>query len=87
VGDSLPRICLGQDHQYGYSWHIHNLESGGRTYRVFAAEGNGGQFVIVVPDLDLVSGGSYGEFDKWYSWELKLVPKVIIPVATAALGH
>ena len=81
---------LGQEHQYGYGWHIHNLKSGGKTYRVFAAEGNGGQFVIVVPDLDLVigiTGGSYGEFDKWYRWELELVPQFIIPAATAVPGH
>lgn len=76
---------LGQEHEYGYGWHIHNLKSGGRTFHVLAAEGNGGQFVIVLPDLDLVvgiTGGSYGEFDKWYRWELELVPQFIIPAAT-----
>src|ERR1017187_4864006 len=66
---------LGQKHQYGYGWHIHDLKSGVKTYRVFAAEGNGGQVIIVVPDLDLVvgiTGGSYGEFDQWIdgSWSL-----------------
>jgi hypothetical protein len=38
--------------------------------------------VIVIPALDLVvgiTGGSYGEFDQWYRWELELVPKYIIP--------
>jgi CubicO group peptidase (beta-lactamase class C family) len=63
------KFSLGQKHEYGYGWHIHELKSGAATYRVFAAEGNGGQFVIVVPDLDLVigiTGGSYGEFDQWY---------------------
>jgi CubicO group peptidase (beta-lactamase class C family) len=79
-------FSLGQKHEYGYGWHIHDLQSGAKTYRVFAAEGNGGQFVIVVPDLDLVAGitgGSYGEFDQWYRWELELVPQFIIPAATA----
>jgi len=81
-----PAFSLGQKHEYGYGWHIHELKSGAKTYRVFAAEGNGGQFVIVVPDLDLVvgiTGGSYGEFDQWYRWELELVPQFIIPAATA----
>jgi len=81
---------LGQEHEYGYGWHIHNLKSGVKTYRVFAAEGNGGQFVIVVPDLDLVvgiTGGSYGEFDQWYRWELELVPRFIIPAAISASSH
>jgi CubicO group peptidase (beta-lactamase class C family) len=81
---------LGQKHEYGYGWHIHELKSGEKTYRVFAAEGNGGQFVIVVPELDLVvgiSGGSYGEFDQWYRWELELVPKYILPAAVSRNQH
>ena len=81
---------LGQKHQYGYGWHIHDLNSGVKTYRVFAAEGNGGQVIIVVPDLDLVvgiTGGSYGEFDQWYRWELELVPQFIIPAAVSAHSH
>jgi CubicO group peptidase (beta-lactamase class C family) len=85
-----PTFSLGQKHEYGYGWHIHELKSGAKTYRVFAAEGNGGQFVIVVPDLDLVvgiTGGSYGEFDQWYRWELELVPQFIIPAATAVPSH
>ena len=75
---------LGQEHQYGYGWHLHTLQSGGRRYKVFAAEGNGGQFVIVIPSLDLVvglTGGAYGEFAQWYRWELELVPRFILPAA------
>jgi CubicO group peptidase (beta-lactamase class C family) len=80
------KYSLGQQHHYGYGWHIHDLTSGAKTYRVFAAEGNGGQFVIVAPDLDLVvgiTGGSYGEFEQWYQWELELVPQFIIPAAVS----
>jgi CubicO group peptidase (beta-lactamase class C family) len=75
---------LGQKHDYGYGWHLHELMSGGKMHRVFAAEGNGGQFVVVIPDFDLVvgiTGGSYGEFDQWYRWELELVPTYILPAA------
>jgi CubicO group peptidase (beta-lactamase class C family) len=82
-----PEYSLGQEHGYGYGWHIHDLVSEGKTYRVFAAEGNGGQLVIVIPGLDLVigiTGGSYGEFNKWYRWELELVPQFIIPAATGS---
>ncbi len=84
------KYSLGQQHNYGYGWHIHDLKSGAKTYRVFAAEGNGGQFVIVVPDLDLVvgiTGGSYSEFDQWYRWELELVPQFIIPAAVSVHSH
>jgi CubicO group peptidase (beta-lactamase class C family) len=82
-----PANSLGQKHEYGYGWHIHDLANGAKTYRVFAAEGNGGQFVIAIPELDLVvgiTGGSYGEFAQWYLWELELLPRFIIPAATAA---
>lgn len=82
-----PTYSLGQEHEYGYGWHIHDLKSGGKTYREFSAEGNGGQLVIVIPDLDLVvgiTGGNYGEFDKWGRWELELVPQFIIPAVSPA---
>jgi CubicO group peptidase (beta-lactamase class C family) len=75
---------FGVDHEYGYGWHIHRLKSGERTYRVYAAEGDGGQMVIVIPDLDMVvgfNGGSYNVFSKWIKWELGLVPQFIIPAA------
>jgi len=84
------KYSLGQQHNYGYGWHIHDLKSGAKTYQVFAAEGNGGQLIIVVPDLDLVvgiTGGSYGEFDQWYRWELELVPQFIIPAAVSVHSH
>lgn len=85
-----PKYSLGQEHEYGYGWHIQYLKNGDKTYRAFSAGGNGGQFVIVIPDLDLVvgiTGGSYGEFSKWYRWELELVPRFIIPSALPASSH
>jgi len=72
------------EHQYGYGWHSHFLKVGDRVFRDYGAGGNGGQVVVVIPDLDLVigfNGGSYGEFSKWYRWELELVPQYIIPAA------
>ncbi len=81
------KFSLGQEHNYGYGWHIHDLKGVGKSYRAFSAEGNGGQFVIVVPALDLVigiTGGSYGEFNQWYRWELELVPQFILPAANSA---
>ena len=53
------------DHGYGYAWHLHQMKVGSRTFQEYAAEGNGGQFVMVVPQLDLVvaiTAGNYGEF-------------------------
>ncbi|HKF59240.1 MAG TPA: serine hydrolase [Blastocatellia bacterium] len=69
-------------HEYGFGWHINRLHVGDRVFRAYSAGGNGGQIVIVIPDLDLVvsiNGGSYGEFTKWYRWGLQLVPQNILP--------
>ena len=79
-----PQIDFDLNHQYGYGWHINPLKTPNHTYRSFSAGGNGGQIVIVIPELDMVvafNGGSYGEFAKWYRWSLELVPQYIIPAA------
>jgi CubicO group peptidase (beta-lactamase class C family) len=91
VGKSISRQStfgktLGADHDYGYGWHLYHFEVGDHRYRAYAAGGNGGQIVMVIPDLDLVvgfTGGAYGEFAKWYKWQTELVPQFIIPAATS----
>lgn len=67
---------------YGYGWHIFHAAVGGHVYQGYSAGGNGGQFVIVVPELDLVvgfNGGSYGDFPNWIRWSTNLVPQYLIP--------
>jgi len=80
-------LTLGADHDYGYGWHLYHFEIGGQSYRAYAAGGNGGQIVMVIPELDLVvgfTGRAYGEFPKWYKWQTELVPQFIIRAATSA---
>jgi CubicO group peptidase (beta-lactamase class C family) len=77
-----PQTDYDAPHEYGFGWHINHLQVGDRVLRGYSAGGNGGQIVMVIPDLDLVvgiNGGSYGEFTKWYRWGLQLVPQYIIP--------
>jgi hypothetical protein len=77
---------FGPNHDYGYAWHLHTYRVQDHDYRAYAAEGNGGQFVIVVPELDLVvaiAAGSYGEFSTWYALQ-DLVTDYIIPAALPA---
>ncbi len=72
------------DHGYGFAWHIIDLESGGETYRLYEAGGNGGQFVLIIPKLDMVVGftaGNYGDFRTWYKFMTELVPGYVIPAA------
>jgi CubicO group peptidase (beta-lactamase class C family) len=81
-----PQTEYDAPHEYGFGWHINYLRVGDRVFRIYSAGGNGGQIVMVIPDLDIVvgfNGGNYGEFSKWYRWGLQLVPQYIIPAAQA----
>ncbi len=53
----------GED--FGYLWRMIDREVQGQTVRSFEAWGNGGQFILVFPSLDLVAvftGENYGRF-------------------------
>ena len=85
-----PQTSYDAPHEYGFGWHINYLHAGSRVFRAYSAGGNGGQIVMVIPDLDMVvgfNGSSYGEFAKWYRWGLQLVPRYIIPAALDAVGR
>jgi len=48
--------------QYGYLWWHENYEIGGRTIASVEARGNGGQYIFVVPELELtavITAGNY----------------------------
>jgi CubicO group peptidase (beta-lactamase class C family) len=67
--------------KYGYQWWVDDYAYKGGTVRAFFAGGNGGQFVIGIPDLDLVIafyGGNYS--DPIRSVPQKVyVPQYILP--------
>lgn len=82
VARSLQPHSRLQGHDYGYGWHLGEYQVGGSTYRRAEAGGNGGQFAIIVPDLDLVvmfTAGNYGNFGTWSKFRDELVPQFIIP--------
>ena len=66
----------------GYAWHLSRLRSGERIYPDYAASGNGGQLLIVVPELELTvvfTAGNYGQGGIWGRFRDEIVPKEIIP--------
>jgi CubicO group peptidase (beta-lactamase class C family) len=66
----------------GYAWHLHSINAGGRAYRTYQASGNGGQVLIVMPELGLTvvfTAGNYGQGGIWGRWGQEIVGGEIIP--------
>ena len=65
-----------------WAWHLNRLTSGGRTYREYEASGNGGQLLMVIPELDLVvvfTAGNYGQGGIWGRFRDQIVTQEVIP--------
>jgi CubicO group peptidase (beta-lactamase class C family) len=66
----------------GYAWHLGQVRSGDRTFASYAASGNGGQILLVVPELQLAvvfTGGNYRQGGIWSRWVDEIVGGDIIP--------
>jgi len=65
----------------GYAWHRYMLHTGTRDYKEYEANGNGGQLLMVVPELDMVivfTAGNYNQYGVWRKFREELVPEGII---------
>jgi CubicO group peptidase (beta-lactamase class C family) len=64
----------------GFAWHRHVLKAGTRSLQTYEASGNGGQFLLVIPELEMVvvtTAGNYGQYSIWATLRDQLVPKVM----------
>ncbi|WAS83988.1 MULTISPECIES: serine hydrolase domain-containing protein [unclassified Corallococcus] len=71
---------------YGYTWWRHELRVGDRVYSQYEASGNGGQLVMVVPELDLVvlfTAGNYNHVSLWRKFREELLPRYVMAAVTA----
>jgi CubicO group peptidase (beta-lactamase class C family) len=71
--------------RYGYLWWIIEYPYRGHNVRAFFAGGNGGQLVMVLPELDLVVciwGGNYSD-PVFYDTQQKYVPQYLLPAVDA----
>jgi CubicO group peptidase (beta-lactamase class C family) len=74
------QIDVPDGSQDGFGWHRHVLKVGAKAYQTYEASGNGGQFMIVVPELELAvvaTAGNYGEYRVWRQIREALVPEIM----------
>lgn len=65
-----------------YEWRIDEVRVGDRVFESYEATGNGGQVLLVVPDLDLTAlfmGGNYRQGGIWGRWRQEIVGGHVIP--------
>ncbi|MFQ5528382.1 MAG: serine hydrolase domain-containing protein, partial [Thermoanaerobaculia bacterium] len=64
VREGTTAINQIRDEGYGYGWWVFSYPFEGRQVEAFYAGGNGGQYIIVVPELDLnvvIFAGNYNQ--------------------------
>jgi CubicO group peptidase (beta-lactamase class C family) len=64
-----------------YAWHLGAIRAGDGSYRTYEATGNGGQLLIVSPELELVvvfTGGNYRQGGIWSRWRDEILGAGII---------
>jgi CubicO group peptidase (beta-lactamase class C family) len=70
----------------GWAWHMIGVKAPDRVYPAFHANGNGGQLLLIVPELDLAvmfTAGNYGQ-GLWNRERDDIVGSMIIPALRAA---
>ena len=78
---TMPHSTVPDSSHDGYAWHLHTLAHDGKPYREYDASGNGGQLVIVLPELDIVvafTAGNYNRYPIWRTFRDELVPQYVI---------
>ena len=79
---TAKQIATGTDTWDGYGWHLNILHAPGHDYQDYEATGNGGQFLIVVPDLDLAvvfTAANYNRYPIWRTFRDSITARQIIP--------
>lgn len=82
---TAPVVRTSERSADGYAWHLNTLEAGAGAWREYEANGNGGQLLIVVPELELVvvfTAGNYGHGGVWSGFRNEIVPRGIIAAIT-----
>jgi CubicO group peptidase (beta-lactamase class C family) len=69
---------VGED---AYAWHLGTIRAGDRAHKTYSANGNGGQLLLVAPELEMVivfTGGNYRQGGIWGRWGDEIVGAEIV---------
>ena len=70
------------DSDYGYLWRLLERNVGSRQIKTIEAWGNGGQFLIIVPEFQMTitfTGGNYNLFPEMEKRPFEILEKYILP--------
>ena len=78
---TTPRYPMQREQKYGYLWWMLDYPYKGRTVHTYFMAGNGGQIVMVIPDLDLVVASYAGNYNEAAGVALTttLIPRYVLP--------
>jgi CubicO group peptidase (beta-lactamase class C family) len=66
-------------HTYGYFWWGSEMEINGKKHRCISARGAGGQFIFILPTLDLVVVVTSHNKEKAMRYPFDLLKGVVLP--------
>ncbi len=67
---------------HGYLWKLFERNVGGKQMKTIEAWGNGGQFLIIIPEIDMTitfTGGNYNLYPKMEEKPFEIINKYILP--------
>lgn len=67
---------------YGYLWRLLERNVGGKKMKTIEAWGNGGQFLIIIPEIEMIitfTGGNYNLFPEMEEKPFTILEKYILP--------
>jgi len=80
VGISRTKVAQPQPAFYGYYWYRERIVTNSFNYDVLFASGNGGQYIMIVDELDLVVVFTGGNYNNWKSkLPFEALARYIIP--------
>jgi len=86
VGEAWVRDSVKQQapyRGYGYRWWLRSFWGRDRVIKAFAAKGLGGQFIVVIPDLRLVSAFTGWNVNERTEQPFEMLQRYIVPASGA----